>query len=99
QVRGDKKTVRLSRIQIEDGEQIDFVVDSRSSNFNDDFQWPVEIWTARESDNGDGGLIGVTPWKSVTGFEDGAPSWLPPISPWQQYTQALLISNEIMFVD
>ena len=94
-----KTRVRIVRVQVEKGEQLDFIVDGHKSNRNDDFTWPIEVWRARESDNGDGGLIGIRGWKAEVGFEDAVPSWLAPMGPWEQYVQALLISNEVMFID
>ena len=38
-------------------------------------------------------------WPAVFSFEKSAPYWLPKIDPWEQYARALLITNEMMFVD
>jgi len=90
--------VRIERVTLEKGEQVDFVIHSGGHNRDDEFSWPVEVWRVRNADEG-GGLIGLREWPSVAAFEQAGPSWMPSMGPWEQYIQALLISNEFMFVD
>ena len=90
--------VRIGRVTVEPGEVIDFIVYCGRHNKDDEYRWPLEVWKVRLADDGKG-LLGDREWPSVAAFEQSAPSWLPPMSPWEQYVQALLISNEFMFID
>lgn len=90
--------VRIERVTLEEGEQVDFVIYCGRNNNEDEFRWPVEVWKVRNAKQG-GGLIGVREWPSVAAFEQASPSWLPPMGPWEQLVQAMMISNEFMFVD
>jgi len=90
--------VRIERVILEKGEQLDFIIYCGRHNRDDHFRWPVEVWKVRNADEG-GGLIGIQEWPSVAAFEQASPSWMPPMGPWEQLVQAMMISNEFMFVD
>ena len=78
---------------------MNFIVQPRESNAYDDFEWDIQVWHVRVSEKEGKGLIGIEEWRSGPAFERSVPRWLGPLSPWEQYAQALLISNEFMFVD
>ena len=90
--------VRIERVTLEKGEQVDFIIHCGRHNKDDEFRWPVEVWKVRNADEG-GGLLGLREWPSVAAFEQASPSWLPVLGPWEQLVQAMMISNEFMFVD
>ena len=83
----DRQDTSVARYQVKKGETIDFVVDGRAEPSHDSFQWSPSI---RE--------LGPSPseWKSQAGFEGPA---APTPSPWEEYAQVLLLTNEFMFVD
>ncbi|AGA26110.1 PSD1 and planctomycete cytochrome C domain-containing protein [Singulisphaera acidiphila] len=78
---------RVERYEVKAGETIDFVVDGRTNPNFDTFGWsPVvrKIGPARAE------------WKATAGFQGPA---TPPLNPWEEYAQVLLLTNEFMFVD
>lgn len=77
----------FAKVQIEAGTQIDFVVDSRGNESFDSFNWRVKIaYVNRQGESFD----------SEKQFSSER---VKPITPWAQVIQALLASNELMFVD
>ena len=94
-IAGMQAATDIERLTVEPGETIDFVVDSRGDYESDDFTWaPVieEMLTldqkhAREK---------ARRWSAADDFR------LPqekPLTPWEQYAQVLLMTNEFAFVD
>ncbi|MBL8210552.1 MAG: PSD1 domain-containing protein [Bryobacterales bacterium] len=71
-------------IEVQAGEFLDFVVDSRDDYESDEFNWAPQIslngqaWDARK---------------------DFAGPRQRPLTPWQEYAQVLLLTNEAVFVD
>jgi len=89
--------LRAEEIQLAKGDHIDMVVHCRSSNRFDDFKIAPVVWHIERTESG--GLRGLTNWQGVDDFERAVPHWVTPLNIWEQYAQALLISNEFMFVD
>jgi hypothetical protein len=79
-----------SQIAVEAGDTIDFVTDCRTSIEYDDFNWTVTLRLTPS--NGEPLQL----WDSAGGFHGPV---LLPLSRWEQLAQALLMSNEFMFVD
>ncbi len=82
-----KVPTQIASYEVHKGEAIDFVVDCRVNDGFDSFVWsPVirEIQPTRAE------------WTATNGFQGPAPQAL---SPWEEYTQVLLLTNEFMFVD
>ncbi|HUE12677.1 MAG TPA: hypothetical protein VMR25_00815, partial [Planctomycetaceae bacterium] len=75
------------------GETIDFVVDCLKSQDHDGFTWAPVIKTKQVA--GSPASI-VQLWHSANDFSGPSP---PRLDPWEQLAQALLISNEFVFVD
>ena len=69
------------------GETIDFVVDGRSNSSFDSFTWSPVVRRIAPA---------PVEWKATAGFQ-GPPT--PPLNPWEEYAQVLLLTNEFMFVD
>ncbi|MFO1063701.1 MAG: PSD1 and planctomycete cytochrome C domain-containing protein [Pirellulales bacterium] len=74
-----------AKIQVEQGEILDFVTDCLESPTHDGFQWKVRI---RYEDGGE--------FDSSREFPGPV---MPPLSPIDQLVQALLASNEFAFID
>jgi hypothetical protein len=66
------------------GEFIDFIVDSRDDYESDDFSWSPTI--THDS----------TKWEARKGFQGPRER---PLTPWQEYAQVLLLTNEAAFID
>ena len=82
-----KVSTPVDRLEVKQGETIDFVVDCRENDNSDAFDWSP---TVRALDS-----IG-SEWKARTEFQGPLP---PSLSPWEQYAQVLLLTNEFAFVD
>jgi hypothetical protein len=82
-----KVPTRVEQYEVKQGETIDFIVDCRENANSDAFQWSPSI---RE--------ISPTPaeWNARTDFQGPPP---PGLSPWEEYAQVLLLTNEFAFVD
>ena len=73
----------VASLVLERDETLDFIVDCRESVSFDEFEWAPDI-TEQE---------GKGAWSAAAGFGG------PALSPWEQYAQALLLTNELAFVD
>lgn len=85
---------RTPPLEVRQGDTIDFVVDCRENDGYDSFTWAPMIEEASSS-------AGYRPdlamaWDATADF-DGPPG--KRLTPWEAYAQALLISNEFIFVD
>jgi len=97
QARDKEKKIRIEKIEVEQGEQIDFVVSAKEDNRFDIYRWPIEVWKVAPMENG--GLDGLNAWPSEPAFTASIARWTGPQTTWEQYAHALLISNEFMFID
>ena len=85
-VRGASAATSFEGLEVERGERLDFVVDSRDDYEDDAFAWAPTItqvgttaaWSARDDFRGPGSK---------------------PLSAWEEYAHALLLTNELVFVD
>ncbi|MGV3534101.1 MAG: hypothetical protein ACO1QR_17160, partial [Chthoniobacteraceae bacterium] len=77
----------LENIEIKSGEIIDFIVESMDDTNSDSFTWVPLI----RSDVGE--------WDAKLAFSGPTPPPPPPLTPWEQYAQVLLATNEFIFVD
>ena len=74
----------VASVSVRKGDTIDFVVDPLASDDSDSFAWSPTI-------------VGPTgAWSAATGFEPPLP---PPLSRLSLYAQALLMTDEFLFVD
>lgn len=80
-------STRVDRYEVKAGETIDFVVDGRSNPSFDTFTWSPVVRRIAPA---------PAEWKATAGFQ-GPPT--PPLNPWEEYAQVLLLTNEFMFVD
>jgi len=73
-------------INVRRGDTIDFAVDCKANAANDAFAWNPEV---RLSDSD-------TTWNARRDFTAPPP---PPMTGWEQLAQALLLTNEFLYVD
>lgn len=80
----------IKDLEVEEGEIIDFIVDcgEMSDFYCDGFLWAPVIKSMREEIS----------WSALTHFS-GKGNDNVSLSAWQRFAQALLISNEVMFLD
>jgi hypothetical protein len=88
----------VEQIEVQAGDTIDFVVDYQANLNSDDFKWAPVIKRSDASGSEGTGEY-AKEWNARKEFS-GPPEKPPkPLTPWEQYTQVLLLSNEFMFVD
>jgi len=80
---------------IEPGDTIDLVVACKANDQADQFRWHPRLYL--KSPNA--GKLPKQDWLSRFDFRGPPPATPVPLSPWEQYAQVLLMSNEFMFVD
>ena len=85
---GDVATT-VARVPLKAGQTLDFVVDCKSGPGWDSFTWSPQV----------AGIDGTTgTWNAADGFS-GPKAAKPSLSAWERYAQALLMTNEFVFVD
>ena len=85
-----EQPVLIEDLEVEDGEIINFVVDcGKEDNFScDGFVWAPEITSITDN----------VFWSATAHFS-GKNNDSVSLSAWERFSQALLISNEVMFLD
>jgi mono/diheme cytochrome c family protein len=82
----------LQEVELEAGDTLDFVVACGQGEGYDSYGWsPVIALIQTESD-----YPGTREWNAANDFQGPPPA---QVGPWTQYAQALLVSNEFLFVD
>jgi Protein of unknown function (DUF1553)/Protein of unknown function (DUF1549)/Planctomycete cytochrome C len=89
----DKRQTTIDSIAVQPGETLDFVVDCHKSDDSDGFAWAPVIKTKQIAGSF---TSSVQLWHSANDFSGPPP---PRLTAWEQLAQALLISNEFVFVD
>ncbi len=85
----------LSRLPVERGEILDFVVDSRGDYEGDSFSWAPIIEEALDENAAETGQK-LRRWSAEEDFRGPVPTRL---GPWEQYVQVLFETNEFVFLD
>ncbi len=86
---GSEIATESRSLEVVSGETLDFVVDGCLDGSDDRFDWPVLIYAVDSS----GRREKVARWSSRVDFRG------PQANTWQQFAQALLMTNEFIFVD
>ncbi len=84
----------LPMLKISAGETLDFTVDCRETTSGDGYRWGPVIRSLRPPEEAPKGM--QTVWDAQADFKAPPP---PKLSPLQQIAQALLMTNEFMFID
>ena len=84
------KRTNIAQYKVKAGETIDFVVDCRKRATSDAFRWAPTIRLI------EGQTEGRRLWSARSDFASPPP---PPLNPWAQVAQALLLTTAFMFVD
>jgi hypothetical protein len=77
----------VAHLEVKAGETIDFLIDPGATDTSDTFRWNPTIG----SDYGT--------WDAKSQFAGPPPAKTPTLTPWEQYAQVLLETNEFAFVD
>ena len=96
--KGSSIDVGLDHVQVARGEIIDFVLSCRADNNSDSFGWAPTL----EAVNASTAPQAVeTHWDAAADFAGPAPAHVArqPLTGWEVYTQALLLTNEFLFID
>jgi Protein of unknown function (DUF1553)/Protein of unknown function (DUF1549)/Planctomycete cytochrome C len=89
----------VPNIDVTEGDQITFVIDSIENGGWDGFQWAPEVVSLAENN---GALEAGKVWSSRNGFPKSSDtSELPTegFGPWERLAQVLLMSNEFVFLE
>jgi hypothetical protein len=78
--------VKLENVEVKKGDTIDFLVDLRGNLDSDSFNWHPLI-------------KGHGEWDAKAQFAGPPPPHPPDLTPWEQFAQVLLETNEFVFVD
>ena len=89
----DAIDLNVTARQVAAGETIDFVVDIRETLNYDQYLWSA---TLQDQTNATAAQAAPATWNSRADF---TPSQRAYLDAWEQLAQALLCSNEFMFVD
>ena len=89
-VHNNGRRTELSGVHVRAGDTIDFVTECRDNPHHDSFEWIVTLHMEPAAPGA------VSEWNSGSGFHGPQPE---PMGPWEQYAQALMLSNEFLFVD
>ena len=84
----------LPRVKLVAGEILDFAVDCRETTTSDSFRWPLSIKLLNNAEKLP--TKAQTVWDAQTDFKAPPP---PKLQPLEQIAQALLMTNEFLFVD
>lgn len=89
--KGADVSTEIQRVEVREGDILDFVVDGRENGKNDGFEWTL---TVREEGPGSSSdKIEARTWDSHVDFRG------PQVDANVQYVQALLMLNEFIFID
>ncbi len=88
----------LESVRVKKGDTLDFVVDLRGTIESDDFTWSPAVAVTKDAEKLKQEGFAIE-WKAASQFSGPAEPPVQPLQPWPAYAQALLFSNEFMFVD
>ena len=91
-VHNAKEEMKVATVEVKQGDTIDFIVDFRANLNSDEFKWAPVITASSATD-------GAKEWNAKQEFVGVPSAPPPPLPPWAQYAQVLLLANEFVFVD
>jgi hypothetical protein len=95
-VKNGSAEAALDRVALKRGDTLDFVVEPRATNSFDSFTWDPALEVVQESGPG-GGF--QTSWSASGEFAGPTKNLPKALTPWQAYAQALMLTNEFVYVD
>ena len=94
-VQGVQVATEIDGLQVEQGEQIDFVVDARDDYLQDNFTWAPNIEQVLGAEEKEAGVKAEI-WNASEDFRGPSDR---PLTGWERLAQVLLLTNEFSFVD
>jgi hypothetical protein len=91
-----KERTTTEKVEVTQGDTVDFVVDCRGGPDSDSFSWAPKIELASPHPDTYAGL--TKNWDAKEEFS-GPNEASKPLNAWGKFAQVLLLSNELMFVD
>jgi hypothetical protein len=85
----DEVETAVEKIDVPKGGTIDFVVSAGKTSSSDAYNWTNEITIDFDGESS-------TTWTSTDGFKGPAP---PMMDGWEQLAQALMLTNEFIYID
>jgi hypothetical protein len=92
-----RAATRLNDVEMKKGDTIDFVTDCRGETSHDSFNWAPEIRYGSTSE--DVAALETLVWDAEENFSGPLPDESSPADSWQELAQAILVSNEVFFID
>ncbi|WP_197356575.1 PSD1 and planctomycete cytochrome C domain-containing protein [Aureliella helgolandensis] len=94
----ESRDFHIDRLEVQPGDQIDFVVDIGEGLNSDQFLWDVRLKELKSDPTSSNATAAtsLSEWSSLKDFESSPPQVL---NRWEQLAQILLCSNEFLFVD
>ncbi|MCA9115895.1 MAG: PSD1 domain-containing protein [Planctomycetaceae bacterium] len=83
----------IAALPVKPGDTVDFAVDIRTTVSFDSFSWPVKLELTQAESSGKDASPAPHSWDSVAEFTLGK------TTRWTQFLQALLMTNEFVFID
>ena len=97
-VHNTRTELTVASVDVRRGDTLDFIVDYREGLHSDTFGWaPVISKIGAPSEESRANL--AQKWDAKKEFAGPATPQTSPLTPWEQYAQVLLLSNEFVFVD
>ena len=78
----------VENVALKAGQTLDFVLDCIGNENSDGFRWAPIVTRAEGGE-----------WSVAASFKEHGVPKIEPLSPWERYAQALLMTNEFVFVD
>jgi hypothetical protein len=97
-VHNGKAELAVASLEAMRGDTIDFVVDFNAGLNSDMFLWAPIITKAGARDSS-ADQSTAEKWNANKEFAGPLPPQTVPLTPWEQYAQVLLLSNEFVFVE
>jgi hypothetical protein len=88
-----KTNITVTKVEVKEGDRIDFVTDCRDSSGFDSFIWAPTIKFKNPPKDE------KVEFSAKVDFEAKPAPKAKPLGPWEKYAQVLLDSNELFFVD
>jgi len=92
----DKQQTNIDSLAVRRGDAVDFAVGSAGNSSSDAFGWSPSVSILKNEKRESGADGAGQQWAAVRDFGPPPP---PPLSPWEQVSQALLLTNEFWFLD
>ncbi len=97
--RNGETAAEVTRAEVRRGDTLDFIVGCGGDESFDNFQWAPTIRVIEERAAAAVIGAGEIEWNARAGFQGPPPPRPTPLDPWAELAQALLMTNEFMFVD